>query len=277
MQKGCTRYGICYHSLMQNVLKAQHLSYYYGPVIALDDVSFAINRGDYVGIIGPNGSGKSTLMRLILGLLSKQEGSVHLFGTELRRFHEYGRIGYVPQKATALDPLFPTTVREVVAMGMLGDKHLPKMITKADDQKITAALELVDMSNFKERRIGDLSGGQQQRVFIARALITDPELLILDEPVTGVDAATQQKFYQILRDLNRKQRVTIIFITHDIASISQDITKLLYVHQRLLYFGTADKFCGVPEVNPEFAEAQHHVCHLTHHPHEKHHHDGAHQ
>lgn len=260
---------------METVVATTNLNYRYGPVAVLDDVSFQIERADYVGIIGPNGSGKSTLIRLILGLLKVQDGSVQLFGKDLRRFHEYGRIGYVPQKATALDPLFPTTVREVVAMGMLGDKRLPKMITKADDQKIDAALELVDMAPFKERRIGDLSGGQQQRVFIARALITDPELLILDEPVTGVDAATQQRFYQILRDLNRKQHVAIIFITHDIASISQDITKLLYVHQRLLYFGAADKFCGVPEVNPEFAEAQHHVCHLTHHPHEKHHHDGA--
>ena len=162
-------------------------------VEVLRGISFSIERGDFLALIGPNGCGKTTLIRLILGILKPSSGRVVLMGEEAGHFTQWQRIGYVPQKATQMDPYFPASVREVVAMGLLSGKRFPRLLTRQDEAAIERALEQVDMKELKSRRIGELSGGQQQRVFIARAIVNGPDVLFLDEPTAGVDAETQAR------------------------------------------------------------------------------------
>ncbi len=209
------------------------------PVIA--DANFTVYAGDFVAFIGPNGSGKSTLVRLGLGLLPQQKGTIALFGKPVKQFADWGRAGYVPQKATSIDSTFPATVEEVVALGLLAEERWPRL--RVDRKRVLEALRRVDMEAYAKRRIGRLSGGQQQRVMIARALITNPELLVLDEPTAGVDQAHQLKFYDLLKELN-EEGVTIIIVTHDLTRISKHVTKVACVDRRVTYHESHEDFCS---------------------------------
>jgi zinc transport system ATP-binding protein len=146
-----------------SIISVENISFRYRDLDVLQDISFAIEAGDFVALIGQNGSGKTTLIRILLGLLPPTAGRVLLMGEELSRFTQWRRIGYVPQKATHLDPLFPASVREVVAMGLLSGKKFPRLRSRRDEEAIDRALAKVDMQALKERRIGELSGGQQHR------------------------------------------------------------------------------------------------------------------
>ncbi|MBQ2670450.1 MAG: ABC transporter ATP-binding protein [Clostridia bacterium] len=211
---------------MEEILKIDNLNFEYPDAAVLRDVSFTLNKGDFLGIIGANGAGKSTLIKLILKLLPLQKGSITLFGEDLNTFKDIRRVGYVSQKANAFNKSFPATVGEVVIANLYGKKRLLSRYTKEDKARVRAALEQVGMADFETRQVGPLSGGQVQRVFIARALIAEPELLLLDEPTAGVDAANANAINDILTNLN-KQGMTIIMTNHNTPELVKVATKLL--------------------------------------------------
>lgn len=243
------------------LISVENVSFRFQGLEVLRNVSFSISRGDFLALIGPNGSGKTTLIRLILGILKPTGGRVVLMGEEAGQFTQWRRIGYVPQKATHLDPYFPASVREVVAMGLLSRKHFPRLLTRQDEAFIDRALEQVDMKELKSRRIGELSGGQQQRAFIARAIVNGPDVLFLDEPTAGVDADTQTRFYDMLADLNRNKGLTITLITHDFGIMTKHVNRVACLNQSLFFHGTHEDFCSSSVVQ-EILHGEHHlICH----------------
>ena len=216
------------------VFEVKNLFYSAGNQSILEDISLTILPGDYCAIIGPNGGGKTTLIRILLGLEKPTGGSLKLFGQDLKQFKRWYKVGYVPQRSAQLDQNFPATVLEVVKMGRIAKQGLFQRYTKEDYAAIENAMIKMDVSNIQNKLVGELSGGQRQRVMIARALASKPEVLILDEPNTGVDVVSQQRFYRLLKELNREEKMTIIFITHDIGVIADDIGRLFTVNQTLL-------------------------------------------
>jgi zinc transport system ATP-binding protein len=243
------------------LISVENISFRFSGLEVLRNISFPISRGDFLALIGPNGSGKTTLIRIILGILKPKNGRVLLIGEDVEQFSQWHRIGYVPQKATNLDPLFPASVREVVAMGLISLKKFPRLIRSHDEGTIDQALERVGMKELKNRRIGELSGGQQQRVFIARAIVNEPDVLFLDEPTTGVDEDTQNRFYDMLAELNHKVGLTIVLITHDFGVVTRHVNKVACLNQRLVFHGTHEDFCS-SEVVQELLRGEHHlICH----------------
>jgi zinc transport system ATP-binding protein len=219
----------------KNIIEFENISFSYGEEIVLKDINLAIHQGDYLAIVGPNGGGKTTLLKIMLGLLQPTQGKVKLFGHDLKKFKQWSKIGYVPQKVTNFDPNFPATVEEVVMMGRFAKRGLLHMTTPEDHQKVTEALRKVEMLRFAKRLIGDLSGGQQQRVFIARALVSDPEMIVLDEPTTGIDEKAQQEFYALLRRLNQDDELTLVYVSHDQELAERESTEIAHVNQTLSY------------------------------------------
>jgi zinc transport system ATP-binding protein len=243
------------------LVSVKNISFTFGSTKVLEEVSLSITQGDFLAIIGPNGSGKSSLVKVILGIYEHGTGSVELLGEDIKNFKQWDKIGYVPQKATNIDPFFPVSVREVVAMGLLSKKSFPRFVLRKDAKVIDHALEQVDLKDFKTRRIGELSGGQQQRVFIARAIVNQPSLLFLDEPTTGVDAETQERFYSMLATLLHANKITIVLITHEVGIINKHVNKIACLNQRLVFHGTHDDFCN-SDVVQELLRGEHHlVCH----------------
>src|SRR2546430_4246584 len=202
------------------VVELEHVTFDYESERVLDEVSLRIGRGDFLGIIGPNGSGKTTLLKVLLGLLRPASGRVRVFGTDVRLFREWARIGYVPQKAIAFDARFPASVLEVVLSGRSGVAGIGRRFGERDRAAAEEALKTVDMLELRARPIGRLSAGQQQRVFIARALASRPELLLLDEPTVGVDVDAQEQFYSLLRRLNREIRTKLVLVSHGVRVVA---------------------------------------------------------
>ncbi|MGD9577396.1 MAG: metal ABC transporter ATP-binding protein [Syntrophorhabdus sp.] len=245
-----------------DVLSVHDLFFQYNSTEILTNISFHLNVGDYLGIVGPNGSGKSTLIKLTLGLLQPSKGNIELFGNDMADFADWHKVGYLPQKLNSFNPHFPATVREIVALGLLSAKRFPRRITKNDENAINNALGLVDILDIKNKLIGELSGGQQQRALIARALVNEPELLILDEPTTALDPETREKFFGTLKDLNEQKKVTLIIITHDIGTIGKYASRLLYLDKQVVFCGGFDDFCESNEMSNYFGEySQHVICH----------------
>jgi zinc transport system ATP-binding protein len=213
----------------------------YGAERVLDHVTLQIRSGDFLGIIGPNGSGKTTLLRIMLGLLRPDAGRVRLFGADVAAFRDWHRIGYVPQKAVAFESRFPASVFEVVLSGRCGRAGLGRRY-RAEDRAISEqALQTVGMSDYRHRLIGRLSAGQQQRVFIARALASRPDLLLLDEPTVGVDLDAQEQFYSLLRRLNREMGTTLVLVSHDIAVVAHEVAQLACLNRSLVFHGSPDE------------------------------------
>jgi len=225
------------------LVRVEHVTFSYNTIPVLEDITFSIYRGDFLSIIGPNGSGKTTLVKIILGLLKPSRGSVSIMGRPVAEFRDWSKLGYVPQKATHIDPFFPASVREVVAMARLSSKSAFPAKRTDTEREVTEALRKVAMVPWRNAAIGSLSGGQQQRVMIARALVTSPEILLLDEPTTGVDSETQNLFYEMLHELNDRQKITIVLITHDIGMVNRHVKKVACLNQQLIYHGTHKEFC----------------------------------
>ncbi len=223
------------------IIELNNVSFSYTTEEVVKNVSLQIHKGDYLGIIGPNGGGKSTLLKLMLGVLKPTQGTVKLFGQDIKHFKDWSKIGYVPQK-TYFDMNFPVTVEEVVAMGRYGKRGLFHFPTDKDAKKVQQALEQVEMLQFRNRQIGDLSGGQQQRVFIARALVVEPEVIFLDEPTVGVDVKTQQQFYELLRKLNGELDLTLVLVSHELDVIAHESTEIAYINRTLDYYGDPNEF-----------------------------------
>ncbi|UEC43241.1 MAG: Zinc uptake system ATP-binding protein ZurA [Methanothrix sp.] len=196
----------------------------------LEKVNLRIREGEFLGVIGPNGGGKTTLLRAILGLVKPERGRIEVFAESPEAARK--QIGYLPQKSL-FDQRFPITALEVVMMGMYGARGLFSRYTSRDVDASWEALSLVGMADYADREIGSLSGGEQQRVFVARAIVSSPRLLLLDEPAAGIDSAKQIEFYDLLRELNEK--VTIIMVSHDISAVSAYVKKVACVNRRLYY------------------------------------------
>jgi len=239
---------------MLKVVEIEHLTVEYPGVKALDDVSFSVNDGDFLGIIGPNGAGKSTLFASILGINTKYKGTIKFFGKDIRKSKEYLKfIGYVPQKPI-FEKNFPATVNDVVRMGLRKN---------SDEKKIDEILQQLWIHELGNRRIGELSGGQQQRVFIAKALVNNPKLLILDEPVTGIDQHSIELFYSILKELNSKQKITIIWSSHDLDAVNKLANHVACLNRTLFFHGESDEFFDNDELVKQYSEAsmQEHMHH----------------
>jgi len=224
------------------ILQVRNLSYQYEKRLVLDDINFDLHQGDFFGVIGANGSGKSTLIKLILQLLKLQKGSIELFDQPIAAFSNWERVSFVSQKANAFNSGFPATVEEVVASGLAKKTGLFRPYTRKQRQACQEALRQVGMLHLFKRNIGELSGGQQQRVFIARALVAEPELLILDEPTVGVDESNINSFYQLLANLNEKRQLSILLITHDVELILSYATHILSLNHKMGFFGTPEEF-----------------------------------
>ncbi len=210
----------------EEILKIENLYFNYSDAEVLRDVNFTLKKGDFLGIIGANGAGKSTLIKIILKLLPYDKGKITLFGSDLSRFSDNYKIGYVSQKANSFNSDFPATVKEVIMANLYSKKGLCRRYKKEDIDKMRAVLAKVGMEEYENKLIGRLSGGQQQRVFIARALISDPELLLMDEPTVGVDANSVKQIMDIILELN-SQGMTIIMTNHDTPELVRVSSKLL--------------------------------------------------
>lgn len=225
------------------IVRLRNINVSYDDITVLEDITLSIYQHDFLGIIGPNGGGKSTLLKVILGLIKPRSGSVSIFGEppdHIRR-----RIGYVSQHPD-FDRDFPASVGDVVIMGRYGKTGLFHRYTAEDKAAAEKALLRVGMQNYGNNQIGRLSGGQQQRVFIARALVSEPELLLLDEPTASIDSSMQTEFYELLEEL--KKSLTIIMVSHDIGAVSVYVNKIACLNRQLYYHGSA-------EITPEILEA----------------------
>ena len=229
---------------------------------ALRDVSFKVSPGEYLGICGPNGSGKSTLVKVILGLLAPESGEITLLETPRASFRSWQRIGYLPQGLQFFNPHFPATVDEVVRLGRLAGKSFPKRFNREDMLAVERTMEWMGISHIRGSMIGELSGGLRQRVLLARALVNDPELLVLDEPTTALDPETRESFYKLIFEMNQEKKTTVLLVTHDTATIGKYASHLLYLDKTVIFHGTFDDFCNSTEMTGFFGEhGQHLVCH----------------
>ena len=247
---------------MNLIIETKNLSVSYGQTEALTNVSFTVEKGDFVGLAGPNGAGKTTLIKTILGLLPTSKGEIKLFGKTKEKFNDWGKIGYLPQKLSTINALFPATVDEVVTLGLLSQKKFPRRITANDQKRTSETLRELGIFDLKKRMLSELSGGQQQKVLLARALVSNPEILIFDEPSTALDPESRESFFQLLQKLNKKNGTAVILITHDTGYIGQYANKLLYIDKSLVYFGKFSDFCQDEKMNAYFGKyEQHIICH----------------
>jgi zinc transport system ATP-binding protein len=214
------------------IFDVKNLDFCVGDLKILSNISLEIFEGEYIAIIGPNGGGKTTLIRVLLGLQIPSAGKLKIFGKKYENFKEWHKIGYVPQRASLVDENFPATVEDIVSMGRVAKRKLFGGMSRVDKEAVSDAMKKMDVLNLKEKMIGTLSGGQRQRVMIARALASNPKILILDEPNTGVDKVSQQRFYALLSRLNKEEKITILFITHDVGVIVEDIQRLFTINQK---------------------------------------------
>ncbi len=224
------------------LIDIRDVSFRYENRVVLEHISLQVRAGEFWALIGPNGSGKSTLLKLILGLLPPQQGDIRLFGEPVKTFRQREKIGYVSQKSNSFNSGFPATVLEVVKSGLTRKKGLFRSFTKADEKKALDALETVRMSEFAHESIGQLSGGQQQRVFIARALIGEPELLIMDEPTVGIDEQNVRQFYSILQHLNEDYGIAIVLVTHEIDLVTNLATHVACLNRRMHFHGVQSDY-----------------------------------
>jgi ABC-type Mn2+/Zn2+ transport system ATPase subunit len=214
-------------------IEVEHLTVSYGPSPALLDVSVKIPAGLLIGVIGPNGSGKSTLIKAILGFVRPDFGTVKIFGEAAEKAK--GRVAYVPQRGS-VDWDFPITVREVALMGRYGNCPWWRNLSADDYKHADEALEMVRMTEFRDRQIGQLSGGQQQRVFMARAMAQGADILLLDEPFAGVDAATERAILDVL-ERTRAAGKTLVVVHHDLATAAEYFDRIILLKQRMFAFG----------------------------------------
>ncbi len=227
----------------EEVVRLEDVWLHYDGAPILEGVSLSIEHGDFLGLIGPNGGGKTTLLKVILGLVKPSRGKVLVLGQTPERGRRF--IGYVSQH-NLFDRDFPISVWDVVLMGRYGRAGLLRRYSGEDRRTAQKTLQTVGMLDYKNRQIGKLSGGEQQRVFIARALVSEPRLLLLDEPTASVDPTMQTEFYELLEKL--KEQMAIVLVSHDISAISIYVDKIACLNRQLFYHGSK-------EIGPEVLEA----------------------
>lgn len=220
------------------VAEAEGLSFSYGSASVLGGIDLVVEQGEFVALIGANGSGKSTLLRLLLGLERPGAGAVRLFGVDPRRLGEPWRIGYVPQRAV-LSSSLPATVEEVVASGRLARRGWIGRLRREDREEVDHALESVALTDRRSDPAGSLSGGQQQRALIAKALVSRPELLILDEPVAGVDLDAQARFRDSLVHLVNDHGAAVLLVSHELGAVADDLDRVVLLRHGEIAFDGA--------------------------------------
>jgi zinc transport system ATP-binding protein len=237
--------------MSEYIIRVDDLTFCYNGTEVISNVSFAVKRGEYLGIAGSNGSGKSTLIKNILGILQPLKGKINIFGQPLTLFQQWHRIGYLPQRINALNYHFPSTVEEIVQLG----------IKKSNQAVLKNTLDLMGIAHLSSSLIGELSFGEQQRVMLARALIRKPDLLIFDEPTTALDPETRDVFYSLTNEMNLNG-TTVVLVTHDTGVIGKYASNLLYLDKRVIFFGTFEDFCSSPDMTGFFGlDSQHMICH----------------
>ncbi|HEY6568534.1 MAG TPA: metal ABC transporter ATP-binding protein [Actinomycetota bacterium] len=218
------------------LLAATGVSFAYGRSAVLEDVSLQVRPGEFVALVGPNGSGKSTLLRVLLGSLPAQRGSVRLFGDAPAALREPWRLGYVPQRPTLASEV-PATVEEIVATGRLARRGWWRPPSRQDREAVRHAIGSVGLGELALRPINQLSGGQQQRAFIARAFASEPDLLVLDEPIAGVDAGSQALFRDSLAHLMADHGAGVLLVSHELSAVAQDLDRVIVLKRRVLFDG----------------------------------------
>lgn len=231
----------------ESVVTMTNISYAYEHKKVLDHINFEIPKGAFMGLVGPNGGGKTTLIKLILGLLKPDEGTIQLLNAPINKFNQWNKIGFVSQKANSFNKGFPATVYEVVSMGLTAKVGYFKFFNKKHKAQILHAIDQVGMLDHAYDNIGNLSGGQQQRIFIARSLVNDPELLILDEPTVGVDYENVKRFYELLHQLNRERNITLLLVTHDTGTMTEHATDIVCLNKTLHFHGKPEEYTSLTE------------------------------
>lgn len=249
----------------KNIIEIENVSFSYDDQHeVLRNINLQIHRGDYIGLVGPNGSGKTTLIKVIVGLLKNNTGTIKFFGEDVHDFKDWHKIGYVPQSVASFDRNFPVTVFDVVSMGRFAQKSFLKNINEDDNKLIKEVLEKVEMWDYKDRLVGDLSGGQMQRIFIARALASKPEIIFLDEPTSNIDERNKKEFYQLLQKLNKEMNITLIMVSHDIEKLTQEVMHIVCVDKTLTCHTTPEEFIKESQSSNIFGQD---VKIITHHRH----------
>lgn len=212
----------------RDVIKLSDVTFSYNHNPVLKNVDMSVKAGDFIAIVGPNGSAKSTLLKIMIGQLSPKDGQVTIFGQKVGLYRDWNKIGYVSQQAGNINTSFPATVYEVVSSGYYSG--FGRIFDGRERKRaVERALKTVDVMELSGRLIGELSGGQRQKVFLAKALVKNPEVLLLDEPTTGIDARSQEEFYRLLAKLNQRDNMTIVMVTHDLDEALEKVNKIGYI------------------------------------------------
>ena len=228
------------------LVSVQSVSYNYNSESVLENVSFDVEEGDFLGIIGPNGAGKTTLFHCMLGLLNSYSGKITILNQDIKKYKKiFKKIGYIPQKKS-IDQKFPLTVEELVYLS------LPRNTSK---NIVLEILKQVGLYKLKNKTIGQLSGGQQQRVLIAKALVNNPIILMLDEPTNELDHKSQNDFYSLLKELNEKNKITIIWSSHDMDAVNKYANKVSCINKRMFFHGDKGEFFSSEDHLKNYSES----------------------
>ncbi|HEX6647069.1 MAG TPA: metal ABC transporter ATP-binding protein [Nitrososphaeraceae archaeon] len=228
------------------LVSVQSVSYYYNSESVLENVSFDIEEGDFLGIIGPNGAGKTTLFHCMLGLLNSYSGRITILNQDIKKNKKiFKTIGYIPQKKS-IDQKFPLTVQELVSLSLT---------RKTSKNIVFEILKQVGLYKMKNKTIGQLSGGQQQRVLIAKALVNNPIILMLDEPTNELDQKSQNDFYFLLKELNEKNKITIIWTSHDMDAVNKYANKVSCINKRMFFHGDKGEFFSSEDHIKNYSES----------------------
>jgi zinc transport system ATP-binding protein len=218
------------------LLEGAGVTFAYGRTPVLEGVDLSIRPGEFVALVGPNGSGKSTLLRVLLGSLPAAAGRVRLFGEAPEYVRDRGRLGYVPQRPVLASEV-PATVAEIVATGRLSRRGWWRPLGAADREAVEHALASVGLEGMADRPVNQLSGGQQQRAFIARAFASEPDLLVLDEPIAGVDSESQRRFRDALVHLVEEHGGAVLLVSHELSAVAPDLDRVIVLKRRVLFDG----------------------------------------
>jgi zinc transport system ATP-binding protein len=218
------------------LVEARQVGFGYGRDAVLEDISLRLGSGEFAALVGPNGSGKSTLLKVLLGVLHPDRGDAFLFGERPDKFRKRWRIGYVPQRPAVASEV-PATVREIVVGGRLSRRGWWRPPAAPDREAVAHAIDSVGLSEMADRPIGELSGGQQQRAFIARAFASEPDLLVLDEPIAGVDAESQRRFRESLTHLISQHGAGVLLVSHELSAVADEVDRVIVLKRRILFDG----------------------------------------
>ncbi len=222
---------------MKKIIEIKDLGFDYGEGWVFHKLNIDIAEGDFVAVIGANGAGKSTLLKMLANVITPTIGNISYYGTPIEDFQDWRKIGYVPQNPGKQQRNFPISVREVVSLGLLDGKSLTHRFTACEKTAVAEILERFNLTDLRYRKIGDLSGGQQQRVFLARAMVKQPKILLLDEPATGIDTAAKAELYAMLKRINREQGVTIVMVSHDLELAADAAQNALCLDHGICFWG----------------------------------------